>query len=255
MTAGITWGHQEDDDYLGDSAKIAAFDMPNLWDPDNDPHPNTKVMNTLMDFGKRYINSDPTGGTGFTPTVLKPAQHDSGTYAPPSQQTNNQGLLANTEKPAISPSPAIKYASVKVPDMSKPTVTPYSSASSTSPFSANLTKTLGSIDEADTMAGSATGDLLGAIGGQYLKRGNHDVFEMPNRAEATFTGDLLGMTAKATGRAIINSGGDVAQHDSQTDYNLHHSQNPEAYRQQVSKTLNDAGDAWMPYDRQSCTRH
>lgn len=84
---------------------------------------------------------------------------------------------------------------------------------------------------------------MGAIGGQYLKRGIHNIHEQPNRAETTFTADLLRETAQGTGNMMMNAGSDRAAHDSDTGFNLHYSQNPADYREQVGKILNDSGNA------------
>ena len=220
MTNAITWAYQEDEDHLGSPVKKAIFDMPNIWDEKTDPHPNTKLADSFMDFGKKYISIDPTGRTGYTA---------------------NEDTFNTTKETNFN---------FKVPDTTQPVETPRQSTNNLTWIKpdSNITKALDAINESNTLSGTATGDFTSAIGGQYLKRGNHSIYEEPNRAESTSSGDLIGTAAKALGRAIIDSGGDAAQHDSPTDYNLHYSQNPKTYREEVGEALNNAGNAWMRTD-------
>ena len=61
--SNLNWGHHDDDDrdYLGTPSDKAFFDMQDNWDAKTYPHPNTRVTNAMLDYGKKYANYDPLG--------------------------------------------------------------------------------------------------------------------------------------------------------------------------------------------------
>ncbi len=247
------WGPHEDEDYLGNPAKIAMFDMPEHWDPVDDPHPNTKIASSFMDFGKKYIsdfNSDPTGGTGFAaiPDAYKTGQEvtqNSG-YIPASQQANNQGLLANVAKPESQTTMA--KVSYSAPVMPKAITAQHTASGNTLPKTDSaFTRSLDSIAQAKLNEGSATPEFLKATTQGYLQ-GRHDVVPAREKAESTATADFLRTMGQATGNTMMRTGSDKAAHDSGTNYNLHYSQDPTGYSDWVKQSWDDAGTASITTD-------
>ena len=111
--------------------------MPNIWDEKTDPHPNTKLSDSFMDFGQKYLsnlNINPTGKTGYT------ANEDTFNTA---KETN---------------------FNFKVPDATKPIETPHQSTNNLTWIKpdSNITKALDAIHESNTLAGTATGDFTSA---------------------------------------------------------------------------------------------
>lgn len=245
------WGPRVDDDFLANPAKIAMFDMPEHWDAKTDPHPNTTLANRFADFGTKYFNIDPTGGTGFaaipetyTPGKDVPRNSD---YTPPSQKVNNQGLLSNVSTLESQRT----MADVSNTSSISPKIAPVSKKTTSTTWpqtGSSLASSLDSIAEGNLQQGSPfTTDVLKATTQGYLQ-GRHDVGPDTDKAASTFMGDLAYPQLRKLGKTMVEHGTDVAAHDSDTNYNLHYSQNPVGYSDWVTKSMGDSLESWTTTD-------
>lgn len=233
MSSGINWGKHEDADrdFLGTPADRALFDEPHHWDPVDHPHPNRKLMNNMADFGKKYINYDATPAKTETTDTYNSQRMFSNT-PPKATESVTQAGTYSYKVPEVKNMPAYK-----APDYSVPVTKPDS-----------FTQALDSVNAVHANTATATPDFLKAATRGYLKHGQHDNAAQSQKKESTATADFLRETVQGTGNMMMNSGSDKAAHDSETNFNLHFSQNPEEYAQWINKGWKDSGNAAIRTD-------